>query len=173
MILTVSMAINAPKVEELQTAPNVVQRICIFPAVPFVLALVYNALLVMTCAFYAFKTRKLPDNYNESKFIAFCVYSTLFLWLAFVPVYFVIPAGYYRVAVLMIAISSNATVILICMYLPKLFAIYFGSSETEPESPDTSSTRVVQSTAEKMRPKLRFASKAQVFPIPSVSDNWR
>ncbi|KAI8770780.1 metabotropic glutamate receptor, partial [Biomphalaria glabrata] len=48
----------------------------------------YNLILVFLCSFFAFKTRKLPDNFNESRFISISVYTTLIVWLAFVPTYY-------------------------------------------------------------------------------------
>ena len=32
--------------------------------------------------------RKIPENFNESKFIGFTMYTTCIIWLAFVPLYF-------------------------------------------------------------------------------------
>lgn len=48
----------------------------------------FNMLLILLCTLYAFKTRKIPENYNEAKYIAFTMYSTCIVWLAFVPIYF-------------------------------------------------------------------------------------
>lgn len=45
-------------------------------------------LLVITCTVYAIKTRKIPENFNESKFIGFTMYTTCVIWLAFVPLYY-------------------------------------------------------------------------------------
>jgi len=44
--------------------------------------------LITTCTLYAIKTRKIPENFNESKFIGFTMYTTCIIWLAFVPIYF-------------------------------------------------------------------------------------
>lgn len=54
----------------------------------FLLSLVYNMFLITTCTIYAVKTRKIPENFNESKFIGFTMYTTCIIWLAFVPLYF-------------------------------------------------------------------------------------
>jgi hypothetical protein len=40
------------------------------------------------CAGHAFKTRTLPANFNEAKFITFSIYTTVLLWLSFFPTYF-------------------------------------------------------------------------------------
>ena len=53
-----------------------------------VVSLLYNMLLIILCTVYAFKTRKIPENYNEAKYIAFTMYSTCIVWLAFIPIYF-------------------------------------------------------------------------------------
>lgn len=51
-------------------------------------SLAYNIVLITTCTAYAFKTRKIPENFNESKFIGFTMYTTCIIWLALVPIYF-------------------------------------------------------------------------------------
>ena len=54
----------------------------------FLVSLIYNIILIIICTFYAIKTRKIPENFNESKFIGFAMYTTCIIWLAFVPIYF-------------------------------------------------------------------------------------
>ena len=49
---------------------------------------VYNMILISVCTFYAVKTRKVPENFNEAKFIGFTMYTTCVIWLAFIPIYF-------------------------------------------------------------------------------------
>ena len=53
-----------------------------------VVSLMYNMVLIVMCTVYAFKTRKIPENYNEAKYIAFTMYSTCIVWLAFIPIFF-------------------------------------------------------------------------------------
>ena len=49
---------------------------------------VYNMILVTICTYYAIRTRKVPENFNEAKFIGFTMYTTCIIWLAFIPIYF-------------------------------------------------------------------------------------
>lgn len=51
-------------------------------------SLVYNMLLITLSTIYAIKTRKIPENFNESKFIGFTMYTTCIIWLAFIPLFF-------------------------------------------------------------------------------------
>ena len=46
----------------------------------FLLSLTYNVLLVLICTCYAIRTRKVPENFNETKFIGFTCYTTCILW---------------------------------------------------------------------------------------------
>lgn len=54
----------------------------------FLYSLSYNMLLIVVCTVYAVKTRHIPANFNESKFIGFTMYTTCIIWLAFLPIYF-------------------------------------------------------------------------------------
>jgi hypothetical protein len=50
--------------------------------------LAFDFLLIALCTLYAFKTRNVPENFNEAKFIGFAMYTTCVIWIAFVPIYF-------------------------------------------------------------------------------------
>lgn len=61
---------------------------CKATATPTLLSLTYILLLICLCTVYAFKTRKIPENFNETKHIGFTMYATSIIWLAFVPIFF-------------------------------------------------------------------------------------
>jgi hypothetical protein len=50
--------------------------------------LAFDFLLIALCTLYAIKTRNVPENFNEAKFIGFAMYTTCVIWVAFVPIYF-------------------------------------------------------------------------------------
>lgn len=50
--------------------------------------LAFDFLLIGFCTLYALKTRNVPENFNEAKFIGFAMYTTCVIWIAFVPIYF-------------------------------------------------------------------------------------
>ena len=61
---------------------------CNITDVSLTVSLVYDMFLIVLCTVYAFKTRKIPENFNEAKFIGFTMYTTCIVWLAMVPIYF-------------------------------------------------------------------------------------
>ena len=118
------------------TSPSVPAKLFFFPANGYIEAfcefgngflasLTCNLLLILACCYYAFKARKVPSNYNESKFIAVSVYSTLVFGLAAVPVYVTADHAPLRVAVVCGALLLNAYLTVVCLYLPKLYAVRF------------------------------------------------
>ncbi|VDN27932.1 unnamed protein product [Gongylonema pulchrum] len=56
---------------------------CKATASHLLISLLYNMLLIIACTLYAFKTRKIPENFNETRLIGFTMYSTSILWLSF------------------------------------------------------------------------------------------
>ncbi|XP_063225236.1 metabotropic glutamate receptor 1-like isoform X2 [Bacillus rossius redtenbacheri] len=82
--------------------------------------LAFDALLVALCTLYALKTRNVPENFNEAKFIGFAMYTTCVIWVAFVPIYF---GSDSKIITLCMCVTLSAMVTLVFLFLPKLYII--------------------------------------------------
>ena len=99
----------------------------------------YPIILVIVCTVHAVLTRKIPEGFNESKFIGFSMYTTCIIWLAFVPI-FISTSGNMRITSMSITIrwlisiskfpkvnqitfSLSAAVCLVILFSPKLYII--------------------------------------------------
>ncbi|EDW52640.1 GM13020 [Drosophila sechellia] len=99
---------------------------CKIQDMSFLFSQLYNMILITVCTIYAIKTRKIPENFNESKFIGFTMYTTCIIWLAFVPIYFGTGNSYeVQTTTLCISISLSASVALVCLYSPKVYILVF------------------------------------------------
>ena len=83
-------------------------------------------LIVMSlvCCYFAFKSRKLPHNFNEGKFIAFALYVLVISWVTYYPVYMNI-RGKYTVVVSGTSSIIATTGLLVCIFVPKVYIIIF------------------------------------------------
>ncbi|KAI5093683.1 metabotropic glutamate receptor 2 precursor, partial [Silurus meridionalis] len=89
-------------------------------------SLTYNCILIVLCTFYAFKTRKCPENFNEAKFIGFTMYTTCIIWLAFQPIFYVTASDYrVQTTTMCISVSLSGSVVLGCLFAPKIHIILF------------------------------------------------
>ena len=77
------------------------------------------------CTIYAFKTRKIPSNFNEAKYIAFAMYSSCVVWLAFLAVYYMEQKYELKPLILCVSVSLIAFALLCCLYGPKVYIILF------------------------------------------------
>ncbi|ELW48815.1 G-protein coupled receptor family C group 6 member A [Tupaia chinensis] len=123
IICTFWVIFAAPAVEENVSLPRVIILECEEGStLAFGTMLGYIAILAFICFIFAFKGRKLPENYNEAKFITFGMLIYFIAWLTFIPVY-ATTFGKYLPAVEIIVILISNYGILCCTFFPKCYVI--------------------------------------------------
>uniref|UniRef100_A0A1I8IE17 G_PROTEIN_RECEP_F3_4 domain-containing protein n=1 Tax=Macrostomum lignano TaxID=282301 RepID=A0A1I8IE17_9PLAT len=101
---------------------------CAVDDVAIVVSLLYNMILIVLCTLYAFKTRNIPENFNEAKYIAFTMREMLDDLLSNkrmtkMPNH-LLPEQ-IKLTSLCMCISISASVTVGCMFVPKIYIVLF------------------------------------------------
>ena len=94
----------------------------------------FNAGLFLLCTYQAFLVRKVPENYNEAKFIAFTMVTICISAGVYVPTYFGTQGQYKKVLTCFLVVLCSAAS-LVCLFGPKLYIIVLRPAKNRPLPP--------------------------------------
>ncbi|EDV25793.1 uncharacterized protein TRIADDRAFT_55249 [Trichoplax adhaerens] len=84
----------------------------------------FTLVLAIICTILAWKTRKLPDNFSEARYIFICSFSTLVIVALSVPGYYS-TVGLLQATFASIAVITFGLSILLLLFIPKIYTILF------------------------------------------------
>ena len=96
-------------------------KYCALNSFTLVINLSYSSILMVVSTWYAFKTRAFPENFNETRYIGFTMYTTCLVLCGSIPPFFITdPNGNGRIFILCFVCEAIATINLIGLFFPKL-----------------------------------------------------
>ena len=99
----------------------------------FIAVCAYMLIVAFLCTYYAFKARRIPENFNETKYIGFSMYILLLSSLTYYPVLFAFESWYVTI------VSCTTTLVtsfgmLGCMFGPRIYILFFQSQQNTIEN---------------------------------------
>ena len=92
----------------------------------------YFIFLSLLCAIYACKARRLPENFNETRYIGLAMYVLLISWATYYPMDTSLE-GFYTTLVACTTALVTAYGLLLCVFAPKIFVILFHPEQNTNE----------------------------------------
>lgn len=120
LIAVTILLIEPPTIELKYPRYNLNLLVCRESPMTIIAPLAFIFLLIILCTYYAIKTRNVPENFNETKFVGFAIYTTCVIWIAFFPIYY---GSEMQIVTKCLCISLSSIMTLIFMFFPKIYII--------------------------------------------------
>ena len=133
-----------------------------------VIQLLYYTTLMITSNALAILTIRFPQNFNESKYIAFSTFSLGLIWLAFLFLFGILGTELH-VALVSLAIQLSALAVLVCVFGPRAFIMIVWPSRNAITSSATNATTPSVTTGLQMT-KIPTEHR-KVSLVPTVASN--
>ncbi|XP_011403383.1 PREDICTED: metabotropic glutamate receptor 2-like [Amphimedon queenslandica] len=131
IVVLISMIVVYPLASEEQVesnmagGPPIIQVTCDSPHLaPLIILALYHTALIIFCNILAVVTIRFPENFNESKYVAFSTFSIGLIWLAFTQTY-IATSNEDRTAVVSFALNLSCFAVLLCMFGPRIVIMIF------------------------------------------------
>ena len=92
----------------------------------------YAAVLAIPSTYLAYRARKLPENFNETRLIGFTMFTVCVIWIVFVPSYYDSDVQ-NRSIILCFALITTGFTTLVCMFSTRLRIILFQPEKNKTE----------------------------------------
>ena len=132
---------------------HVVQR-CDENSYNFLLNLLPCSVFMLQCTYYAFKTRRFPENFNEASSIGYTMYLNCLLWVAFIPAKLLLQSDTEYLSDMATGIFSSliGLVSALGLFGPKVYRVLFNTRKSITFSYFFSSQSSTRSTGVQNKP---------------------
>ena len=113
------------------------------PLVFLILSIAFLTIIIIASTVLGVLSFKYPENFNEAKYVSFCTFALLVIWIGFFTTYFATQTRQeYQNAAISLAVLMSAYAMLVCLFAHKLLIILFRpeknlSSYSHPRVPTT------------------------------------
>ena len=169
VIVIVWLAAERPSIKITYNNINAVLTCGANPYIGLSVSLAYSVILLVITTYFSIRTRKVPENFNEAKFINMNMYTLCILWLAFIPSYFITAAlnTSFHTGILLLAVVLSGTVIIFYQLVPRVYFLFLNKKK-EASVRYQSSTR--SSSCNYTSNKVHFDSNCTTPDVKSLSD---
>ena len=142
LIGTVWLIVEKPGVSDIVENEQIVQRCRAHPYIGTSVSLAYNLFLLVGCICFAILTRKVPADFNETRFLYLTVFSMCVIWVAFLPIHYSTAELQPNVYIYSQIVASfmTATCLVIFLIVPKLYLVVVKKQREEGSTTQGTST---------------------------------